>query len=90
MATSQADGATGGAGGGVLIFDGTIQEKAWAGESGLMCRHFDHCSGRTVRGINLLNALYHRNGTSIPVAFEPAKKPIQYSDIATEGVRNFV
>jgi hypothetical protein len=57
----------------VLIFDDTIQEKAWTDESELMCWHFDHCSGRTVRGINLLNALYHCNATSIPVAFELVK-----------------
>lgn len=53
----------------VLIFDDTIQEKAWTDESELMCWLFDHCSGRTVRGINLLNTLYHCNG-SIPVACE--------------------
>ena len=29
---------------GVLIFDDTIQEKAWSDESELMCWHFDHCS----------------------------------------------
>ncbi len=38
---------------GVLIFDDTIQEKAWTDESELMCWHFDPCSGRTVQGINL-------------------------------------
>jgi len=42
----------------VLIFDDTIQEKAWTDENEVMCWHFDHCSGRSVRGINLLNALY--------------------------------
>jgi len=72
---------------GVLIFDDTIQEKAWTDESELMCWHFDHCSGRTVRGINLLNALYYCNGTSIPVAFELVKKPIQYSEIATKKLK---
>ena len=72
---------------GVLIFDDTIQEKAWTDESELMCWHFDHCSGRTVRGINLLNALYYCNGTSIPVAFELVKKAIQYSDIATRKLK---
>ena len=61
---------------GVLIFDDTIQEKAWTDESDLICWHYDHCSGRTVKGINLLNALYHCNGASIPVAFELVKKPI--------------
>ena len=69
---------------GVLIFDDTIQEKAWTDESELMCWHFDHCSGRSVRGINLLNALYYCNGTSIAVAFELVKKPIQYCDITTQ------
>jgi hypothetical protein len=72
---------------GVLIFDDTIQEKLWTDESELMCWHFDHCSGRTVRGINLLNALYHCNGTSIPVAFELVKKPIQYCDIETKKLK---
>jgi hypothetical protein len=73
--------------GGVLIFDDTIQEKAWTDESELICWHFDHCSGRTVKGINLLNALYHCNETSIPVAFELVTKPIQYSDITTKKLK---
>ena len=72
---------------GVLIFDDTIGEKAWTDESELMCWHFDHCSGRTVRSINLLNALYHCNAVSIPVAFELVAKPIQYSDIGTRKLR---
>ena len=72
---------------GVLIFDDTIQEKAWSDESELMCWHFDHCSGRTVKGINLLNALYHCNSASIPVAFELVKKPIQYSCLSTKKVK---
>lgn len=73
---------------GVLISDDTIQEKAWTDESELMCWHFDHCSGRTVRGINLPNALHYCNGTSIPVAFELVKKPIQYCDIKTQKLRH--
>jgi hypothetical protein len=72
---------------GVLIFDDTIQEKAWTDESELMCWHYEHCSGRTVRGINLLNALYDCNDTAIPVAFEWVKKPIQFSDIATKKLK---
>jgi hypothetical protein len=72
---------------GVLIFDDTIQEKAWTDESELMCWHYEHCSGRTVRGINLLNALYDCNDTAIPVAFEWVKKPIQFSDIATRKLK---
>ena len=40
-----------------------------------------------VKGINLLNAVYHSNGGSIAVAFELVKKPIQYCDIATKKPR---
>jgi SRSO17 transposase len=69
---------------GVLIFDDTIEEKAWTDESELMCWHFDHCSGRSVRGINLLNAVYYCGGASIPVAFELVKKPIEYSELASK------
>ena len=72
---------------GVLIFDDTIQEKAWTDESELMCWHYDHVSGRNVRGINLLNALYNCNGASIPVAFELVTKPTQYCDIQTRAVK---
>jgi len=72
---------------GVLIFDDTIQEKAWTDENELMCWHWDHVAGRNVRGINLLNALYHVKGRSIPVAFELVKKPIQYSDLQTHQLK---
>ena len=68
---------------GVLIFDDTIQEKAWTDENEVMCWHFDHCSGRSVRGINLLNALYYSGEVSIPVAFELVRKPLQFCDVKT-------
>jgi len=68
---------------GVLIFDDTIQEKNWTDESELMCWHYDHCSGRNMKGINLLNALYYSDNTAIPVAFELIKKPVQFCDLKT-------
>src|SRR4051794_15534230 len=54
---------------GALIFDDTIQEKEWTDENEVVCWHYDHCKGRSVKGINLLNALYHSGEVSIPVAF---------------------
>ena len=74
---------------GVLIFDDTIQEKAWTDESDLMCWHYDHCKGRSIKGINLLNALYHCQGRSIPVAFELVTKPYQYCDLVTRQVKRY-
>jgi len=67
-----------------LIFDDTVQEKKWTDESEMMCWHFDHTVGKSVRGINMLNALYYSNDVSIPVAFEIIKKPIEFSDIKTK------
>lgn len=72
---------------GCLIFDDTVQEKKWTDESDIMRWHFDHTIGKSVRGINILNALYYSNEVSIPVAFEIIKKPIQFSDIKTKKVK---
>lgn len=68
---------------GCLIFDDTIQEKAWTDENEIMCWHYDHCQGKSVKGINLLNALYHSGEVSIPVAFEVIRKPVWFCEIAT-------
>ena len=70
-----------------LIFDDTIQEKKWTQESEMNCYHFDHTVGKTVKGINLLNALYYSNEVSIPIAFEIVKKSIRYSDLKTKKER---
>lgn len=68
---------------GILIFDDTVQEKPYMDENDLICWHYDHCKGRNVKGINLLNCLYHCNGVSIPVAFELIRKPFRFCDIKT-------
>lgn len=61
---------------GCLIFDDTVQEKAWTDASEMMCYHFDHTKGRSVKGLNILNALYYSNDTAVPVAYEIVRKPI--------------
>ena len=72
---------------GFLIFDDTIQEKAWTDENEIICWHHDHCQGRSVKGINLLNAVYHHQDVSLPVAFEIVKKPHLFSDIKTRQIK---
>ena len=59
---------------GVLVIDDTIEEKPYTDESELVCWHYDHSKGRGVKGVNLVSALYHSDGASIPVAFELVKK----------------
>jgi hypothetical protein len=52
-----------------------------------MCWHYDHCAGRSVKGINLLNAMYHNGEVSVPVAFEVIRKPIQFCEVTTRQVK---
>ena len=72
---------------GVLIFDDTVQEKKFSNENELINWHFDHTVGRSVKGINLLNCIYHSGQSSIPVAFKLITKEIQYSDVATKKLK---
>ncbi len=71
----------------VLIFDDTIQEKKYSQENEMICWHYDHCSGKNVKGINLMNCLYHSKGVSLPIAFELVKKPIVFSNIKTKKTK---
>ncbi len=68
---------------GVLIFDDTIQEKPFSKENSLISWYFDHTKNRTVKGINLLNCVYHAGEATIPVAYTLIKKDIRYSEVKT-------
>ena len=69
---------------GCLIFDDTVQEKKWTDENDIICWHYDHTKGKSIKGLNILNMLYYSNEVSIPVGFEIIKKDILYSDIKTK------
>lgn len=61
---------------GVLILDDTIEEKPYTDESALVCWHYDHSQGRSVKGINIVNVLYEAGGMRIPVGFEVVEKEV--------------
>ena len=65
----------------MLIFDDTIQAKPHSKENDLICWHYAHTVGHSVKGINLLNCLYYANEVSLPVAFELVKKPLRFCDV---------
>ena len=44
---------------GALIFDDTIEEKPHTDENEIVSWHFDHSKNRTLKGINILNCVYH-------------------------------
>lgn len=60
---------------GVMIVDDTVAEKPYSDENDLVCWHYDHTSGKTVKGIGLMTTLYHNpslgdQGMSLPVEFQ--------------------
>ena len=58
----------------VLIFDDSIEEKAYSDESELICWHWDHTLNRHVKGINLLSAFYYSQDFSLPISLHFVQK----------------
>jgi hypothetical protein len=67
----------------VLIIDDSVEEKPYTDESELITWHYDHTTGCTVKGINLLSALYLSREVSLPVAFELIQKTLLTTDPKT-------
>ena len=76
-----------------LIFDDSIIEKAFTDENELICWHWDHSKGRSIKGINLLSAFYYTQKSvdleplRIPVSFETIKKSVSFCEIKTKKVK---
>ena len=65
---------------GVLILDDSIAEKPSTDENDIICWHYDHTQGRSVKGINFLTALYHSANLSLPVGVTLIAKTEHYVD----------
>jgi hypothetical protein len=65
---------------GVLIIDDSIAEKPYTDVNEIVCWHYDHTQGRTVKGIHFVSCLYHSQGLSLPVGFEIVTKTEVYTD----------
>ncbi|OIO17361.1 MAG: IS701 family transposase [Ignavibacteria bacterium CG_4_8_14_3_um_filter_37_9] len=59
---------------GVIIIDDTIEEKPSTDENEIICWHFDHSQGISVKGVNIVSAMYYSNGYRIPVTFDLVRK----------------
>jgi len=67
----------------VLIVDDSIEEKPYTDESELICWHWDHCLGRSVKGVNFLTCLYKTHEVALPVAFQLIRKSAWATDKKT-------
>ena len=59
---------------GFVGIDDSIAEKPFTDENEIICWHYDHAKGVTVKGINFMSALYEAQGVTLPVAFELVAK----------------
>jgi hypothetical protein len=77
---------------GVLIVDDTLEEKPYTDENEIVCWHYDHTTGKHVKGINLVNFLYQRTlksgqDLSLPLAYEVVAKTEEYIDPKTQQTK---
>jgi hypothetical protein len=68
---------------GIIIIDDSISEKPHTDENDIICWHYDHTSGQTIKGINFVTALYHVNEVSLPVNYQLIAKTETYIDKKT-------
>ena len=68
---------------GVIIIDDSIVEKPYTDENEIICWHYDHAKGKTVKGINFVSTLYYAQDVALPVAFELVSKTETYIDKKT-------
>jgi hypothetical protein len=65
---------------GSITIDDSIVEKEYTDENEIICWHYDHAKGRTVKGINFITSLYTVGEISLPVTFRLVAKTEQYTD----------
>lgn len=59
---------------GIVAIDDTIEEKPYTEENEIVSWYHDHTKGRSVKGINLLSALYVNEKGKIPINYLIVKK----------------
>jgi len=72
---------------GFIIVDDTIEEKPYTDENNIVCYHYDHTKGYSIKGINIVNFMYYADNVKddfcLPVAFEIVSKTETFVDPKT-------
>jgi hypothetical protein len=68
---------------GVLALDDTIEEKPYTDENDIIAWHYDHVFNRQVKGVNILNMLYHNDQGTVPLGLAIVKKDVHFTDPVT-------
>ena len=77
---------------GIIVVDDTIEEKPSTDENDIVCWHDDHTTSQNVKGINIINFLYHTErpdgeAVSIPLAYEVIAKTTTDVDPKTKKTK---
>lgn len=64
----------------VLILDDSIEAKPYTDCNEMICWHFDHMEGRSVKGVNFISAIYNSWEMSLPVGVAFVRKDLVYQD----------
>jgi len=59
---------------GCVVFDDTIEEMPNTDENEIVTWHYDHSKGRSVKGINIVNALYATNQCCLSINYDIVSK----------------
>lgn len=65
---------------GVLIIDDSIEPKPYTKANDLITWHYDHCSGKNVKGVNFITSFYYSGQAEmgLPVGVEYVVKDTEY------------
>lgn len=73
--------------GGVLLLDGSIEEKPYTDENEVNCWHYSHTKANVLKGINILSCIVRYDDFSLPIGYEVIRKEITYYDVETKQER---
>lgn len=67
---------------GLLIIDDSIEPKRYTKANALINWHYDHCTGRAVKGVNFVSAFYYgpEHDMGLPVGVEYIRKDVETVD----------
>lgn len=67
----------------IIAMDDSVAEKEYSDENELVTWHYDHSKGRSVKGMNILSALYYSKGMSLPIGMDLVRKTAWAKDEKT-------
>lgn len=67
---------------GLLIIDDSIEPKRHTKTNSMITWHYDHCTGKSVKGVNFINSFYYspQYGMGLPIGVEFVVKDVEIED----------